>query len=186
MTTSGPNDWTAGGVALGDEVGDGDGDGDGEPTVGEATPEARGEEEGSVTVGAGWQLVRKMARPSPTAGARRLVPRTSGKTRPALTGYDLDRQRGQCERRWGRGLRWGRDVAGREEKARADCVAARRHAQGWHLDAVRSDTAGIRLTHEAVGYRAVVVVRDLVPDGPAGMVERGDVDSPGVIPADGP
>jgi len=88
VTTSGPDDATGCGVALGDEVGAGDD----EPTVGEATPEARGEDEGRVPVGAGWQLARKMARPSPTAGARSLVPRTSGKTRPALTGYDLDCQ----------------------------------------------------------------------------------------------
>ena len=94
MTTSGPDDWTGGGVALGDEVGagDGDGDGDGEPPVSEATLDARGEDEGRVPVGAGWQLARTMTRPSPTAGARSLVPRTSGKTRPALTGYDLDCQ----------------------------------------------------------------------------------------------
>src|ERR1700737_3689828 len=93
MTTSGPDDWTGGGVALGDVVGagDGDGNGDGEPTAGVATPEARGEEDGALLVGAGWQLARKIARPSPTAGVRRLVPRTSDKTRPALTGYTTRR-----------------------------------------------------------------------------------------------
>ena len=85
---SGPDDWTGGNVAAGDEVMVGDG----EPTVGVATPEARGEDEGRLPVGAGWQLARKIARPSPTAGARRLLPRTSGKTRLALTGYDLDCQ----------------------------------------------------------------------------------------------
>ena len=88
VTMSGPDAWTGGSVAVGDAVGAGDG----EATVGVATPEARGEEEGSVPVGAGWQLAKKMARLSPTAGARRLVPRTSDKTRLALTGYDLDRQ----------------------------------------------------------------------------------------------
>src|ERR1700682_3116537 len=88
LTMSAPDDWTGGSVALGDVVGAGDC----KRTVGEATPEARGEEEGRLPVGAGWQLAKKMARPSPTAGARSLVPRTSGKTRPALTGYDLDCQ----------------------------------------------------------------------------------------------
>jgi hypothetical protein len=75
VTTSGPDDVTGGGVALGDEVGPGDG----EPTVDVATPEARGEEEGGLPVGAGWQLARKIARPSPTAGVRTLAPRMSGK-----------------------------------------------------------------------------------------------------------
>src|ERR1700737_1911288 len=189
MTTSGPNGWTGGGVALRDEVGagDGDGDGNGEPTVGEATPEARGEEEGSVPVGAGWQLARTMtmARPSPTAGARRLGPRTSGKTRLPLTGYDLDCQRGQCKRRWRRGLRWGRDVAGGDEKAGAHRVDARRDAQGWHLDGKRSDRAPIHLTDKALEYRRSLV-GVLVPNDPAGVVERRDIDFPVGISTDGP